>query len=212
MWSVEAESVGRQLAPYVTHRRTGRPHVVLKLAMTLDGRIAAHDGGSRWITGPAARRDAHRLRAESDAIVVGAGTVRADSPSLTVREFTPPDVDVQVPVLDPWRIVLGHATPEETDVPFESWSGPLEGLLDELGDRQMLQLLVEGGGSVAGSFHQAGLVDEYHLYLAPAIMGGDDGRSAFVGDGAPTMTEVQRGRFVSDTRLGDDVRLVYTPT
>ncbi len=86
---VAADVVGEQLAPYAAHRRTGRPWVVLKLAATLDGRIAAPDGSSRWITGEAARRDAHRLRAVSDAVIVGAGTVRADDPSLTVR--LPPD-------------------------------------------------------------------------------------------------------------------------
>jgi diaminohydroxyphosphoribosylaminopyrimidine deaminase / 5-amino-6-(5-phosphoribosylamino)uracil reductase len=81
---VGAESVAEQLAPYLHHRRTGRPYVVCKLATTLDGGLAAPDGTSQWITGVEARADAHRLRAESDAIVVGAGTVRADDPALTV--------------------------------------------------------------------------------------------------------------------------------
>ncbi|OWY62792.1 riboflavin biosynthesis protein RibD, partial [cyanobacterium TDX16] len=82
---VLAEQVEAQLAPYLKHRRTGLPWVVLKLAATLDGRTAAPDGTSQWITGDEARLDAHRLRAESDAVVVGAGTVRADDPRLTVR-------------------------------------------------------------------------------------------------------------------------------
>ena len=88
---VAADVVAEQLAPYLTHRRTGRPYVVLKLAASLDGRTAAPDGTSRWITGEAARADAHRLRAESDAVLVGAGTVRADdprSPSATSRAAT----------------------------------------------------------------------------------------------------------------------------
>ena len=79
------DEVRAQLAPYIKHRTTGRPWVVLKLAATLDGRTAAPDGTSQWITGEAARADAHRLRAESDAVLVGAGTVKADDPALTVR-------------------------------------------------------------------------------------------------------------------------------
>ena len=97
---VEADAVREQLAPYLKHRSTGRPWVVLKLASSLDGRTAAPDGTSQWITGGAARADAHQLRAESDAIVVGAGTVRADDPSLTVRH---------VPGRSPLRVVLGKA-------------------------------------------------------------------------------------------------------
>ena len=96
---VLAEEATAQLAPYLKHRTTGRPYVVLKLAATLDGRTAAPDGSSQWITGEAARTDAHRLRAESDAVVVGAGTVRTDDPTLTVRH---------VEGRDPLRVVLGH--------------------------------------------------------------------------------------------------------
>ena len=77
---VEAPAIEAQLAPYLTHRRTGRPYVVLKLAATVDGRTAAPDGTSQWITGEAARADAHRLRAESDAVLVGAGTVARRRP------------------------------------------------------------------------------------------------------------------------------------
>src|SRR5947209_6310347 len=97
---VLADEIGAQLAPYLKHRRTGRPWVVLKLAATLDGRTAAPDGTSQWITGEPARADAHRLRADSDAVLVGAGTVRTDDPSLTVRH-----VDGR----DPLRVVLGRA-------------------------------------------------------------------------------------------------------
>lgn len=210
---VEADAVATQLAPYLTHRSTGRPHVVLKLAMTLDGFIAAPDGSSKWITGEQARRDVHRLRAESDVIVVGSQTVRADDPSLTVRDFTPAEHDESLTSLDPWRVVLGSTAaelePGAKTSPFESWSGDLEELLDELGSRGHLQVMVEGGGATAGSFHRAGLVDEYWLYLAPAVMGGDDGRSAFAGDGAPTMDDVGRGRFLDVVHLGDDIRIRF---
>lgn len=210
---VEADAVCEQLAPYITHRTTGRPHVIVKLGTTLDGFIAAPDGSSKWITGAEARVDVHRLRAESDAIIVGSGTVRLDDPSLTVRDYTPAIVDVETPPLDPWRIVLGAtaAALEEGSrtAPFEPWDGPLDQLLNDLGERGFLQVLVEGGGEIAGALHHAGLVDEYWLYMAPAIMGGDGGRSPFLGRGVDTMADIQRGEFVSVTRLGEDLRLIY---
>ncbi len=208
---VEQAAVEAQLAPYLTHRRTGRPRVILKLATTLDGHIAAPDGSSTWITGPEARADVHRLRADSDAIVVGAKTLRLDDPSLTVRDFTPADAEDDS-VVDPWRIVLASG-PEDVPrkaEPYEVWSESIDELLDELGRRDMLQVLVEGGAGVAGSFHRAGLVDAYHVYVAPALMGGDDARSAFGGAGASTMADVVRGRFESVTPLGDDLRIVWT--
>jgi diaminohydroxyphosphoribosylaminopyrimidine deaminase / 5-amino-6-(5-phosphoribosylamino)uracil reductase len=191
----EAEA---QLAPYLKHRRTGRPWVVLKLAATLDGRTAAPDGTSQWITGEEARADAHRLRAESDAVVVGAGTVRADDPSLTVRH---------VEGRDPLRVVLG-TIPEGAKVePALALEGDLGDVLDELGRRDVLQALVEGGATVARGFHDAGLVDRYVVYLAPALFGGDDARGVFAGPGAATMDDLWRGRFVGVQRLGDDLRV-----
>ncbi len=208
--------ISDQLAPYLTQRRTGRPYVIVKLAQTLDGAIAAPDGTSTWITGPEARRDVHRLRAESDVIVVGSKTVKADDPKLTVRDFTPAELDDQQPNLDPWRIVVGASAASihhsASTAPFESWNSGLGELLDELGSRGALQVMVEGGASLAGSFHRAKLVDEYWIYIAPAIMGGDDATSTFAGPSANTMADVQRGRFVSATPLGDDLRLVYRPT
>ena len=197
-----AGEVREQLAPYLKHRSTGRPWVVLKLAATVDGRTAAPDGTSRWITGEAARDDAHRLRAESDAVLVGAGTVRADDPALTVR---------RVPGDDPLRVVLGTA-PEGAQVhPALEVSGDLGGVLDELGAKGVVQLLVEGGATVAHGFHAAGLVDRYVVYLAPALFGGDDARPLFAGAGAVTIADVWRGRLVDVTRLGDDLRVVLAP-
>lgn len=195
---VEAEAVTAQLAPYLKHRRTGRPLVVLKLAASLDGRTAAPDGTSQWITGEAARADAHRLRADSDAVVVGAGTVRADDPSLTVRHVDGPD---------PLRVVLGSAPAGAKVHPALELDGDLGDVLDELGRRGVLQAMVEGGATVAGAFHRAGLVDRYVLYVAPKLFGGDDGRPLFAGPGAQTMADVWRGRITSVERLGDDVRL-----
>jgi len=196
------EEVRAQLAPYLKHRSTGRPWVVLKLAATLDGRIAAPDGSSQWITGEAARADAHRLRAESDAVIVGAGTVRADDPSLTVRD---------APGRDPLRVVLGTAPTGARLQPAVEMGGDLGGVLDDLGRGGVLQALVEGGATVAGDFHRAGLVDRYVLYLAPAFFGGDDARPLFAGAGAPTIAELWRGRIESVERLGDDLRLECSP-
>ena len=195
---IRSDEVRAQLAPYLTHRTTGRPYVVLKLAATLDGRTAAADGSSRWITGTEARADAHRLRAESDAVLVGAGTVRADDPSLTVRHG---------PGRDPLRIVLGHAPPGAKVHPALELKGPLDDILDQLGQRGVLQVLVEGGATVAGELHRAGLVDRYVVYLAPALAGGDDGRPLLAGPGAPTIDDLWRGRIVSVTHLGPDLRV-----
>ncbi len=192
------DEVRRQLGPYLKHRATGRPWVVLKLAATLDGRTAAADGTSQWITGDEARADAHRLRAESDAVIVGAGTVRADDPALTVRHLEG---------RDPLRVVLGHAPPDAKVHPALELQGDLGDVLDDLGRRGVLQALVEGGATVAGGFHRAGLVDRYVLYLAPALAGGDDGRPLFAGPGAPDVDDLWRGRIVSIDRLGDDLRL-----
>ena len=197
-----ADEVAQQLAPYLTHRTTGRPHVVVKLAATLDGRLAAPDRTSRWITGADARADVHRLRAESDAILVGAGTVRADDPELTVRDADGPD---------PQRIVLGAAPADARVRPCREMSGDLGEVLDQLGDDGVVQLLVEGGGSVAGDFHRAGLVDRYVVYLAPKLAGGDDGVPMFAGPGIATMADVWQGRFASVVPLGDDVRIDLVP-
>jgi diaminohydroxyphosphoribosylaminopyrimidine deaminase/5-amino-6-(5-phosphoribosylamino)uracil reductase len=199
---VLADEVTEQLAPYLTHRRTGRPWVTLKLAATLDGRTAAADGSSRWITGPEARADAHRLRATHDAVLVGAGTVRADDPALTVRH---------VPGPDPLRVVLGQAPPGARVHPAVELEGPLPEVLDELGRRGVLSVLVEGGATVAHAFHAQGLVDRYVIYLAPALMGGSDGPALFAGPGAATIADAWRGRLLGVERLGDDLRVEVAP-
>jgi len=198
---VAADEVAEQLAPYRKHRATGKPWVVLKMAASLDGRSAAPDGTSRWITGEAARQDVHRLRASSDAVLVGAGTVRADDPALTVR------LDDGVEREQPLRVVLGRAPAAAKVRPALELSGDLGDVLNELGRRGVLRLLVEGGASVAHDFHTAGLVDRYVLYLAPVLFGGDDGRPIFAGPGAGTIGDVWKGRIVSIEQLGEDLRV-----
>ena len=198
-----AAEVTEQLAPYLKHRTTGKPWVVLKMAATLDARSAAPDGTSRWITGPEARHDVHLLRSRSDAVLVGAGTVRADDPELTVRLGDGGDAATRQPL----RVVLGAAPAGSRVLPALELSGPLGDVLAELGRRGVLQLLVEGGPSVAHDFHAAGLVDRYVLYLAPAFFGGDDGRPLFAGPGAGTIGDVWRGKLVSVRQLGEDLRV-----
>lgn len=205
---MRADEVAEQLAPYLHHRRTGRPQVVLKMATTVDGRIAAPDGTSRWITGPEARADVHRMRAESDAVCVGSGTVRADDPRLDVRDW-PGAGDMGA--TDPRRIVLGAIPAGAKVLPAEEHHGDLEALLDRLGSEGVLQLLVEGGAEVAGRFHREGLVDRVVAYVAPALLGGDDGRPLLAGSGVATMAEAWRGRFVDVRRLGADLRIEMVP-
>ena len=207
---VQAEKVSQQLAPYLKHRRTGRPWVVLKMASTSDGGTAAPNGSSQWITGPAARVDGHRLRAESNAIMVGASTIRRDDPSLNVRDYVPPVSPLLNP-LDPLRIVLGKAAATAKVQPCREMSGDLGAILDQLGAEGILQLLVEGGAGVAGEFHRAGLVDRYVIYLAPAFFGGDDANGIFEGAGAWDISNVWRGRFVGVERVGEDLRLELAP-
>lgn len=202
--------IARQLTPYLHHRRSGRPFVVVKMAASLDGRTAAPDGTSQWITGPQAREVVHRLRAESDAVLVGAGTVRADDPSLTVRDWVPP-AGVLPPPAAPRRLVLGRAPATARVQPCDELQGDLGAVLDRLGGEGVLQVLVEGGAATAGAFHRAGLVDRYELFLAPALFGGDDGLGVFAGAGAATIGEVWRGRIVGVERVGADLHVSLEP-
>lgn len=207
------------LAAWLHRQRTGRPYVTWKLAATVDGRSAAADGTSRWITGAAARADVHRLRAESDAVVVGIGTVLMDDPALTAR----PD-----PGHQPLRVVLDSrgrtpahakvrsaeaATLIVTQEPVDEDTLVLPGddgidlpaLLAALDDRGVVSVLLEGGPTVAGAFLRAGLVDRVVGYLAPALLG--SGPSALHDAGVGTIDEAIRLELTDVTRIGEDVRL-----
>lgn len=206
---------------YFHHRRTGRPLVTLKLAMTLDGQTAAADGTSQWITSEEARRDAHLLRSRSDAVMVGAGTVIADDPRLTVRIEGLGDRQPR-PIVIAGRRPLPVAAkvfernpivyaPVQLDLPGEVVvvaDGPrvdLGGVVADLGSRNVVDLLVEGGAALAGGLEKADLVDRYILYLAGAIAGGV-GRPAF--DGVfGTIGDQHRLEMLDVRRVGPDLRV-----
>jgi diaminohydroxyphosphoribosylaminopyrimidine deaminase / 5-amino-6-(5-phosphoribosylamino)uracil reductase len=151
-----AEEARRVMAGFLTRQRLGRPHVTLKLALSLDGCIAMADGSSRWITGPAARAHTHLQRALSDAILVGAGTLAADRPALDVRLAGLAD-------RSPRRVMLGSGDPPPG---WQAIRAPAD-----IAQLDANELLVEGGAQTAASFLRAGLVDRLLLYRAPMLIG-----------------------------------------
>ncbi|MGY2081905.1 bifunctional diaminohydroxyphosphoribosylaminopyrimidine deaminase/5-amino-6-(5-phosphoribosylamino)uracil reductase RibD [Modestobacter sp. SYSU DS0657] len=209
----QAAAAEGALAGWLTGVREHRPHVVWKVATTLDGRVAATDGTSRWITGPDARAEVHRLRAGCDAVVVGSGTALADDPQLTVRDATGRDADRQ-----PLRVVVDRrgrlpATARVLDgaapTLVSAAATPAE-LLAELFDRDVRRVLLEGGPTLAAAFLTAGLVDEAVVHLAPQLLGAGAG---MVGDlGIPTMSGALHLQVLDVTRLGGDVQIRLRPT
>jgi diaminohydroxyphosphoribosylaminopyrimidine deaminase/5-amino-6-(5-phosphoribosylamino)uracil reductase len=196
---VGATLVNEQLVAYLWQRRTGRPFVVAKVAATLDGVVAMADGTSQWITGDAAREDAHELRARSQAIVVGAATVRSDDPRLTAR--------VGARVLEPLRVVLGRAPQNARVRPCLEYEGDLLELLEDLAARGVIQVLIEGGPTTTSAFVEAGLVNRFAWYVAPAWAGSADSRGALATLRTPTIGALRRGRVVAVTQIGEDVRI-----
>src|SRR5487761_1439988 len=210
---------------YVKHRMTGRPFVSAKFAMSLDGKIATHTGESRWITSDEARLHGHRLRHIHDAILVGVNTVIVDDPELTTR------LEGATTARQPLRVVLdsqlrlrmsakvvGPNTLIATTragrmglaevVKFLAMPDgrvALQPLLDELGQRGILSLLVEGGGTVHASFVSEGLVDKVYAYVAPTLIGGREAPSALGGSGVEHLAEAVRLRELDATKLGDDL-------
>lgn len=231
------EGVGREAAEHGNRAwlhavTTGRPWVTWKLASTLDGRTAAADGTSRWITGPTAREAVHRLRAERDAVLVGAGTLRADDPHLAVRgldDVTQPlrvvlDPRAEVPltarVLDdvaPTLVVVAEGTDAArlTDAGVDVLAVPagergldLAVLLAALHARGVHSVLLEGGAHLAASAVAADLVDEVVAHIAPALLGA--GSPVLADAGITTMTEALRLTTTDVARLGDDVAVTAT--
>ncbi len=200
------------------HRiRTGRPFVTWKAAATLDGRSAAADGSSRWITSAQARADVHRLRATVDAVVVGTGTALADDPALTVR--LPGDDRAPGPGgprRQPLRVVVGHRDlppgarlldPAAPAVRLRTHDPAA--VLADLAGRGVVSVLLEGGPTLAGAFVAAGLVDRVVVYLAPALLGA--GPAALGPAGVGTIAGIHRLQIQDVTRVGPDIRVDAVP-
>lgn len=202
---VLADEAEEFLHVWLTATRNRRPYVTVKWAATLDGRAAASDGSSQWITGTASRQRVHEQRAASDAILVGTGTVLADDPTLTARgdagELMP---EQPLPVVIGERPIPGDA--KLWDHPrgvLESGSRNLHEVLAWLYEQGIRRAYVEGGPTLASAFIAAGLVDEYLVYLAPKLLGGD---KLAVGDiGITSIGEARELRITSVESLGDDI-------
>ncbi|WP_158862629.1 bifunctional diaminohydroxyphosphoribosylaminopyrimidine deaminase/5-amino-6-(5-phosphoribosylamino)uracil reductase RibD [Leifsonia sp. AG29] len=206
-----ADEIERFLGDWLTAARLGRPYIVVKWASSLDGRTAAADGTSKWITGAAARQRVHEQREASDAIIVGTGTVLADDPSLTARGDAGELLSTQ-----PTPVVVGtRAIPNDAAVFRHPHPVIFEGTHDihdvvaDLRQRGFRRAYVEGGPTLAGAFVAAGLVDEYAIYLAPSLLGGPH---LALGDiGVETIAEQRRLRIIDVERLGPDLLIRAVP-
>ncbi len=234
---VLADECHRLNEAYDRHVSTGRPFVTLKMASSLDGKTAAIDGSSKWITGEAARADVQRLRAGADAIVVGAGTVRDDDPALTVRasEWAAARPPLRV-VVDTAGRVPPHGHLFDGSAPtlvatsdlaaqdhLDGWGAAgaevlvldrdvaggvsLDGLLAALGKRDVQGVLVEGGATLAWSLVRDGLVDKVVQYLAPLLVGGTRAPGVIAGGGFAPIASAMRLEIASIDRIGDDLRV-----
>lgn len=232
-----AGKASRLIEGYSKLVKTGTPFVTAKFAMSLDGKIATRTGSSQWITGEEARAYAHRLRAASDAVMVGINTVLADDPRLTARDGSGTALDRQ-----PLRVVVdsrgrmpaaarmlgepgatlvvtasgghearpyGEVSSLETAVlPGADGLVDLEGLMSHLGEREVASVVVEGGGALLGSLFDGGLVDKVSAFVAPVIVGGAEAPSPVAGEGVESIGDALRLRDVEVLRLGEDVAVV----
>jgi diaminohydroxyphosphoribosylaminopyrimidine deaminase/5-amino-6-(5-phosphoribosylamino)uracil reductase len=237
----EGEEEARRInEAFFKHRTTGLPFVIGKFAASLDGRIAAASGDSRWVSGPETRAWAHRMRTRIDAILVGSETVVVDDPQLTARPEDVPDPRQPLRVVvdsrgrvtpmaqalsggsptlvattdrapEDWRAAIKARGAEVLTLPPSGGHVDLRALCDELGRREILTLLVEGGGVLLGGFFDAGLVDKVHAIIAPIIIGAADAPAAVSGIGADRMADALRLREVTVERLGEDILVTGYP-
>ena len=208
---VLADEAEEFLHVWLTSARLQRPFVTVKWASTLDGRAAASDGSSQWITGTASRQRVHEQRAASDAILVGTGTVLADDPTLTARgDAGELMADQPLPVVIGERHIPGDA--KLWDHPrgvLEAGTRNLDEVLTWLFEQGIRRAYVEGGPTLASAFIAAGLVDEYLVYLAPKLLGGD---KLAVGDlGIASIGDARELRITSVESLGDDILISARP-
>jgi diaminohydroxyphosphoribosylaminopyrimidine deaminase / 5-amino-6-(5-phosphoribosylamino)uracil reductase len=223
--------------PFRKHARTGRPLVVFKSAMTLDGKVASRTGDSQWISGDASRARAHRWRAESDAVAVGIGTALIDDPRLTARiegvarqprrvvfdseARLPLDSQLVKGVADvPLTVVCSRAAKrtavqslENAGVDVivatgENESARVAHALHELGQRDVQSLLLEGGPHLAGAFLEADEIDEARMFLAPLLLGGTKAKTAVEGMGIGEIAGARRPTSVETERIDDDVLII----
>ena len=232
----EGEAEARRInEAYIKHRTTGLPFVIAKFAVSLDGKIAATSGDSRWVSSPEAREWAHQQRTKTDAIIVGVRTVLVDDPELTARpQSTAEEARQPLRVVADsrgrtpltarvlagpgkallattakstaaWRRKMAGAGVEVAVVPSYRGKVDVQELLRDLGSRGVLSLLVEGGGELLGSFFDRSLVDKVEAIVAPMIVGGKRAPTAVAGRGVMRMSEALRLREVAVERLGSDV-------
>lgn len=235
-----AEEARRLNEAYIKHRSAGLPFVIAKFSASLDGRIAAPSGESRWISGPEAREWAHHLRTQVDAILCGVNTVLVDDPQLTARPAgqeaarqplrvvadsrgrTPPGARVLqgpgrvlIATTDrshpAWQVMMRAVGAEVLVLPRQGESVDLGALLRALAQRDVLSLLVEGGGVIIGALFDQGQVDKVHAIIAPMIVGAADAPAAVAGRGARHLIDAWRLREVTVERLGEDVLITGYP-
>ncbi|MGW4207475.1 bifunctional diaminohydroxyphosphoribosylaminopyrimidine deaminase/5-amino-6-(5-phosphoribosylamino)uracil reductase RibD [Lentzea sp. NPDC004789] len=196
------------LRAWLHYARTGRPHVTWKYAASLDGRIAARDGTSRWISSAASRKEVHDLRTKLDAIVVGTNTVKKDDPALTARD----DDGMPLP-RQPLPVVVGMSDlPERAklrDTALHLRTHDPDEVLAALAERGIVDVLLEGGATVAGAFLRAGRIDRVLAYVAPVLLG--DGPAAVLDAGVSTITDAVRLTVQDVTMSGPDLRISAVP-